>query len=65
LQIEHQIVWHGAQLRDERSNQLNSDLATVPARQALNFRRMLITNANYADYSFLFTRTRASAKTGI
>ena len=55
----------GAQLREERSHLLNSDLATVPARRALNFRRILTTNVNYADYSFLFTRTRASAKTGI
>ena len=44
-----------AQLLEERYNLLNAYLATVPANHALNVRRMLITNANYADYSFLFT----------
>ena len=38
-----------AQLREERYNLLNSYLATVPANHALNVRRMLITNANYAE----------------
>jgi len=44
-----------AQLFEERYNLLNAYLATVPGNYALNVRRMLITNANYADYSFLFT----------
>lgn len=30
-------------------------LAAVPGNCALNVRQMLITNANYADYSLLFT----------
>jgi len=38
-----------AQLREERCNLLNSYLATVPANHAPSVRRMLITNANYAD----------------
>ena len=44
-----------AQFREERYNLLSSYLATVPANNVLNVRRMLITNTNYADYSFLFT----------
>ncbi len=44
-----------AELYDERYNLLNAYLATVPGNYALNVRQMLITNANYADYSFLFT----------
>jgi type IV secretion/conjugal transfer VirB4 family ATPase len=44
-----------AELYDERYNLLNAYLAAVPGNYALNVRQMLITNANYADYSFLFT----------
>lgn len=44
-----------AQLYDERYNLLNAYLATVPGNYPVNVRQMLITNANYADYSFLFT----------
>ncbi|HZS72304.1 MAG TPA: DUF87 domain-containing protein [Candidatus Acidoferrum sp.] len=44
-----------AELYEERYNLLNAYLATVPGNYALNVRQMLITNANYADYSFLFT----------
>src|ERR1051325_987880 len=46
---------HDAQLYDERYNLLNAYLATVPSNSAFNLRRLHITNANYADYSFLFT----------
>jgi type IV secretion/conjugal transfer VirB4 family ATPase len=44
-----------AELYDERYNLLNAYLSAVPGNYALNVRQMLITNANYADYSFLFT----------
>jgi type IV secretory pathway VirB4 component len=44
-----------AELFEERYNLLNAYLATVPGNHALNVRQMFITNANYADYSFLFT----------
>lgn len=44
-----------ASLYEERYNLLNAYLATVPGNYPLNVRQMLITNANYADYSFLFT----------
>ena len=46
---------HDAQLYQERYNLLNAYLATVPGNSAFNLRRLLITNANHADYSFLFT----------
>jgi CagE, TrbE, VirB family, component of type IV transporter system len=46
---------HDAQLYDERYNLLNAYLATVPGNYVFNLRRLYITNANYADYSFLFT----------
>jgi type IV secretion system protein TrbE len=46
---------HDAQLYDERYNLLNAYLATIPGNRSFNLRRMLITNANYADYSFFFT----------
>jgi len=46
---------HDAQLYDERYNLLNAFLATVPGNSAFNLRRLSITNANHADYSFLFT----------
>jgi type IV secretory pathway ATPase VirB11/archaellum biosynthesis ATPase len=46
---------HDAQLYEERYNQLNAYLATVPGNSAFNLRRLYITNANHADYSFLFT----------
>jgi type IV secretion/conjugal transfer VirB4 family ATPase len=44
-----------AELYEERYNLLNAYFAAVPGNYALNVRPMLITNANYADYSFLFT----------
>jgi type IV secretion system protein TrbE len=46
---------HDAQLYNERYNLLNAYLATVPGNRAFNLRRLYITNANHADYSFLFT----------
>jgi type IV secretion/conjugal transfer VirB4 family ATPase len=44
-----------AELYEERYNLLNAYLAAIPGNYAVNVRQMLITNANYADYSFLFT----------
>jgi type IV secretion/conjugal transfer VirB4 family ATPase len=44
-----------AEVYEERYNLLNAYLAAVPGNYAFNVRQMLITNANYADYSFLFT----------
>ncbi|HKW17583.1 MAG TPA: type IV secretion system DNA-binding domain-containing protein [Terriglobales bacterium] len=46
---------HDVQLHEERYNLLNAYLACVPGNAAFNLRRILISNANYADYSFLFT----------
>jgi type IV secretion/conjugal transfer VirB4 family ATPase len=46
---------HDAQIYDERYNLLNAYLATIPGNRSFNLRRMLITNANYADYSFFYT----------
>ena len=46
---------HDAQLYDERYNLLNAYLATVPGNSAFNLRRLYLTSANHADYSFLFT----------
>jgi len=46
---------HDAQLYEERYNLLNAYLATVPGNTAFNLRRLLVTNTNYADYSFLFS----------
>jgi len=46
---------HDAQLYEERYNLLNAYLATVPGNSAFNLRRLHVTNANHADYSFLFT----------
>jgi type IV secretion system protein TrbE len=39
----------------ETYNQLNAFFATVPGNYAMNLRRLLLLNANYADLSFLFT----------
>jgi type IV secretory pathway VirB4 component len=46
---------HDAQLYEERYNLLNSFLAAVPGNHAWNLRGLYLLNANYADYSFLFT----------
>ena len=46
---------HDAQVFEERYNLLNAYLATVPGNYPFNLRRVTISNANYADYSFLFT----------
>jgi type IV secretion/conjugal transfer VirB4 family ATPase len=46
---------HDAELYEERYNLLNAYLACVPGNAAFNLRRVLISNSNYADYSFLFT----------
>jgi type IV secretion system protein VirB4 len=39
----------------EAYNQLNAFFATVPGNYAMNLRRLLLLNTNYADLSFLFT----------
>jgi type IV secretion/conjugal transfer VirB4 family ATPase len=39
----------------ESYNQLNAYFATVPGNYAMNLRRLLLLNTNYADLSFLFT----------
>ena len=46
---------HDAQVFEERYNLLNAYLATVPGNYPFNLRRVTFSNANYADYSFLFT----------
>jgi len=46
---------HDAQVFEERYNLLNAYLSTIPGNYQFNLRRLLISNANYADYSFLFT----------
>lgn len=46
---------HDAELHEERYNLLNAYLACVPGNSAFNLRRILISNSNYADYSFLFS----------
>ena len=45
---------HDGILLEEQYNLLNAFLAVVPGNHAYNLRRMLITNVNYADLSFLF-----------
>jgi type IV secretion system protein VirB4 len=42
-------------LFSETYNQLNAYFATVPGNYALNLRKLLLLNTNYADLSFLFT----------
>jgi type IV secretion system protein VirB4 len=39
----------------ETYNQLNAFFAVVPGNYAINLRRLLLLNSNYADLSFLFT----------
>src|SRR5229473_1353927 len=46
---------HDAQLYEEKYNLLNAFLAAVPGNHAFNLRYLYLLNANYADYSFLFT----------
>ena len=46
---------HDAQLYEERYGLLHAYLATVPGNSPFNLRRLYITNANHADYSFHFT----------
>jgi type IV secretion system protein VirB4 len=46
---------HDVQLYEEGYNLLNAYLATVPGNYHFNLRRLLISNANYADFSFIFT----------
>lgn len=42
-------------LFSESYNQLNAYFATVPGNYAMNLRRLLLLNTNYADLSFMFT----------
>ena len=49
-----------AQLYEERYNLLNAYLAAVPGGSAFNLRRLHITNANHADYSFCLLSIPAS-----
>ncbi|MGH9739610.1 MAG: VirB4 family type IV secretion system protein [Candidatus Acidiferrales bacterium] len=46
---------HDAQLYEEKYNLLNAFLAAVPGNYASNLRYLYLLNANYADFSFLFT----------
>src|SRR5258707_5243200 len=46
---------HDAQLYVEKYNLLNAFLAAVPGNSAFNLRYLYLLNANYADFSFLFT----------
>jgi type IV secretion system protein VirB4 len=46
---------HDGLLFEERYNLLNSFFATVPGNRHFNLRYVWLLNANYADYSFLFT----------
>jgi type IV secretion/conjugal transfer VirB4 family ATPase len=46
---------HDAALIEERFNQLNAFLATIPGNRAFNLRPLWLLNTNYADLSFLFT----------
>src|SRR5487761_102646 len=46
---------HDAQLYEEKYNLLNAFLAAVPGDHAFNLRYLYLLNANYADFSFLFT----------
>lgn len=45
---------HDGVLIEETYNLLNAYLSIVPGNHAYNLRRMLVTNVNYADLSFLF-----------
>jgi type IV secretion system protein TrbE len=46
---------HDGLLFEERYNLLNAFFATVPGNKHFNLRYLWLLNANYADYSFLFT----------
>jgi type IV secretion/conjugal transfer VirB4 family ATPase len=46
---------NSATLFEETYNQLSAFFATQPGNSSHNFRQLLITNNNYADWSFLFT----------
>lgn len=46
---------HDGTLFAERYNLLNAFFATLPGNQAFNLRRLYLSDANYADLSFLFT----------
>lgn len=46
---------HDGLLFEERYNLLNAFFATLPGNRQFNLRYLWLLNANYADYSFLFT----------
>ncbi len=46
---------HDVEFVEERYNQLNAWLATIPGNDRYNLRRIFLLNRNYADLSFLFT----------
>jgi type IV secretion/conjugal transfer VirB4 family ATPase len=46
---------HDGLLFEERYNLLNAFFATLPGNRHFNLRYLWLLNANYADYSFLFT----------
>src|SRR5438093_7247227 len=46
---------HDGQVYEEKLNQFNAYLATVPGNHVFNLRSLYLSNSNYADYSFLFT----------
>jgi type IV secretion system protein VirB4 len=46
---------HDAQLNEEKYNLLNAFLAAVPGNHVFNLRYFYLLNANYADYSLLFS----------
>ncbi len=46
---------HDGLVFEERYNLLNAFFATVPGNKHFNLRYLWLLNANYADYSFLFT----------
>jgi type IV secretion system protein VirB4 len=53
---------HDAQLTEERYNLLNAWLAVQPGNADYNLRRLWLTDANYADLSFLYTLQSGAAR---
>ena len=51
-----------AQLTEERYNRLNAWLAVLPGNADYNLRRLWLTDANYADLSFLYTLQSGAAR---
>jgi len=53
---------HDASLIEERYNLVNAWIAVLPGNYTHNLRYLYLTNANYADLSFLFTVHRGSVR---